>query len=509
MRKEYDVIVVGGGNGGLCAAYTAKSGLKTLLLEKHNLPGGCATSFVRGRFEFEASLHELCEFGPHEDPGSIRQIFEELDLDVEMVPVKDCFRVLNPGMDGMQPYDVVMPNGRQAFIATMEGVVPGSRESMVKFFSLCDRADVFVKYMTDVNGQPEESVLDREFSDILPYATKSVDEVLDEIGMPARAQNILGTYWSYIGVPTDELEFVLYGNLVNEYVNRKAYIPKQRSHAMSMAFEAKIREYGGEIWLNSAVSKILVKDNKAYGVIVGGEEIYAKKVICNVNPHIAYSKLIDQDQVPERALKLANAREMGVSAVTVYYGLNKTAAELGITDYSRFINRGKSRDSFDKFKVFDPKMIGGVMNCMNVPIPDYSPEGTCILWGTTLFRPGAFDGVDAMSYNKMKSGIAYGFAMFYKMTTGIDILPYIEEVEVATPVTFARYLGTPGGAIYGYQGKRWDNMIPRMLTKKAETYINGLIFCGGHDTWLDGFNSSYHTGKAAAEIAMTEIKEEA
>jgi len=47
----YDAVVIGAGNGGLTAALTlARSGRKVLLLERHNIPGGCATSFVRGRF---------------------------------------------------------------------------------------------------------------------------------------------------------------------------------------------------------------------------------------------------------------------------------------------------------------------------------------------------------------------------------------------------------------------------------------------------------------------------
>ena len=46
---KYGVIVIGAGNGGLAAAATtAKAGLKTLLLERHNIPGGSASSFVRG-----------------------------------------------------------------------------------------------------------------------------------------------------------------------------------------------------------------------------------------------------------------------------------------------------------------------------------------------------------------------------------------------------------------------------------------------------------------------------
>ena len=506
--KNYDVIVVGAGNGGLCAAaYAAKNGCKTLLVERHNLPGGCASSFRRGRFEFETALHELCEFGSHEDPGAIRKIFDELELDVEMVPVEDCFRVKGMGGIGRKGYDVIMPNGRENFINALEKEEPGSRSSAEKFFALCEKADGFVKFMTERQGQVTEEELDERFGSFMQYAGMTLDEVLDHVGFSDRAKNIMATYWSYICVPSDEIEFVLYGNLMNEYVNRHAWIPTERSHGISTAFDAKIREFGGDIWYNTTVDEILVEGGDAKGVRIGDEIIYARQIIANVNPNIVYGKLIAPQEVPKKALQLANARTLGVSALTVYYGLNKSAQELGITDYSRFVNTKSSRATFENFGKLNRKMVGGVMNCLNVPIPDYSPDGTCVLWGTTLLKPGTFDETDLMDYPDLKSDLALGFARFYKFTTGIDIVPYIEEVEVATPLTFARYLGTPDGAIYGYQGQRWDNMMPRILAKKNERWISHLDFCGGHDVWLDGYNSSYHTGKTAGENAARAIKE--
>ena len=45
--SKFDAIVIGAGNGGLTASTAlAQKGLNVLLLERHNIPGGCATSFA-------------------------------------------------------------------------------------------------------------------------------------------------------------------------------------------------------------------------------------------------------------------------------------------------------------------------------------------------------------------------------------------------------------------------------------------------------------------------------
>ena len=77
MTQRYDAIVIGAGLGGMAAATTlAHSGLSVLLLERHNVPGGYATSFVRsraggGQYEFEVALHELSGIGPPESRGAL------------------------------------------------------------------------------------------------------------------------------------------------------------------------------------------------------------------------------------------------------------------------------------------------------------------------------------------------------------------------------------------------------------------------------------------------------
>ena len=134
MDKKYDIIVVGAGNGGLAAAaHASKMGCKVLLLEKHNLPGGCATSFVRGRFEFEPSLHELCSVGTAEKPDVVYNVYDEVGAKINWRYEYNPFRVILKGENG---YDYTMKGGREGFIQSMEEAVPGSRKCMEKFFGL-------------------------------------------------------------------------------------------------------------------------------------------------------------------------------------------------------------------------------------------------------------------------------------------------------------------------------------------------------------------------------------
>ena len=136
--NSYDVVVIGAGNGGLAAACKVLSaGKSCLLLEKHNLPGGFATSFVRGRFEFEASLHEFNGIGTEAEPGSTRLLFEELGVadKIEWIQLKDAYHLISR----KEGYDFVMPFGYEEFAKANNQLHPEGEKYIREFFELCQQ----------------------------------------------------------------------------------------------------------------------------------------------------------------------------------------------------------------------------------------------------------------------------------------------------------------------------------------------------------------------------------
>ncbi|TVQ85298.1 MAG: FAD-dependent oxidoreductase, partial [Bacteroidetes bacterium] len=96
---NYDIIIIGAGLGGLTAgAKLAKQGKKVLLIEQHDRPGGCATTFTRKDFTFEVGLHEM------DGPGSRDlkvKIFRDLGLTdrVTLLDVPEFYRFVNERYD--------------------------------------------------------------------------------------------------------------------------------------------------------------------------------------------------------------------------------------------------------------------------------------------------------------------------------------------------------------------------------------------------------------------------
>jgi phytoene dehydrogenase-like protein len=116
--------------------------------------------------------------------------------------------------------------------------------------------------------------------------------------------------------------------------------------------------------------------------------------------------------------------------------------------------------------------------------------------------------VKPQDYVRVKNKVAKGLIAHFEKATGAPVSRHIEEVEVATPVTFARYAGVHGGTIYGYEPETWDSLVPRMMAMMEEKHIRGLEFAGGYSFRCHGYSSSFMSGQVAGLLTYAGLMEE-
>lgn len=506
--EKYDVIVVGAGNGGLAAAtYASQKGLKTLLFEKHNLPGGAVTSFRRGRFEFEPSLHEMCEVGSEENPGNTRILFDEMQSDARFIYEDSLYRVIS--VDPKEPFDVSFPANFEGFYETLEKECPGCSDKVRRFIELEKEA------IDESSRLGQKKIRLKDFPSIFNtfrMVAYSSDKVMDLLGIPKKIQHMITPYWTYIGEPTGTVNAFMLGMMDYCYLKDGAGLPSMFSHEFSLSLDKVIRKNGGKIFYNSPVTKIIIKRKEGHrtacGVIANGKKYLAKYVVCNCFPEDVFGHMVEKRKVPLFELQKSSARKPAFSFINVHLGLNRSIKELGIKDYSTFIL--ENADSNDQWK--NCTGLGGtgwiIANALNVVIPECSPEGTSHMSITGPVIGDAWSKVLPEDYKKTKLEIAERMIDFYEKSTGISIKPYIEEIEVATPVTYSRYLGTPNGTPYGYQRSNWDGIFLRTMNSLKEETVKHLHFVGAHTEESVGYNQTYKSGRRIANRIIKDIAKE-
>jgi len=500
-NSQYDVIVVGAGNGGLTAALCAlEEGKRVLLLEKNLYPGGCAVSFRRGRFEFEASLHELAFVGSEEEPGTVRTLMNRFGIRPEFIILKDAFRAVTQDEDG---YDITMPSGYGAFFSKLVREVPEAEESVKKLKKMIKNIKKAIAYFS--SGRSNKLTCLLKYRDFIKASSYSLLEVLDSVGMPEKARSLFCTYWPYLGSSPEQIDAMIYLAMFDGYMAVGPALPRHRSYELSCALEHEIEARGGKIRYNTKVEKFLCKDGQVCGVKAGNEEFLAPLVVANLSPETVYTHMLDADALNPTDRKLARARSFGPKFYTVYLGLDKPFESFGIRDYTIFINTASDPgEQYRSMNDFETTPL--IINFLNAAIPDASPEGTTLVYITALMEAEADDGLCETNYDRRKREIASILIDRCERALGIDLKNSIEEIEIGTPATFARYLGTPYGTPYGYLMKDWDVAMFRTMHEKEDNQIPGLVFVGASCHNGDGYSSAYLSGQSMVKKALGEMK---
>ena len=310
--SKWDAIVVGGGHNGLvCAAYLAKAGRKVLVLERRHVLGGAAVSEeLHPGFTFSVCSYVVSLLRPW--------IIRELELarhGLELIPL-DCSFLPLPDGDSLARWGD--PERTRREIARFS---PRDAEVYPQFGQAMSALSRFARTLVDAPApdpgtlRPAElarlASLGRAFHDLgrdpmqllLKLFTMSSIDFLDQwfespvLKAPMSVSGIIGTF---LGVRSPGTAYVLLHHYMGEIDGsfRAWGFAKGGTGAVSNAIASAARAHGAEIRSSAGVARFLIEGGEARGVVLeNGDELRARRVISGLDPRRTFLGLVGEEHL--------------------------------------------------------------------------------------------------------------------------------------------------------------------------------------------------------------------
>jgi len=314
MASKLDAIVVGGGHNGLvCAAYLARAGKRVLVLERRERVGGAALSEeVFPGFTFSVFSYVVSLLRP--------EIIRDLDLPrhgLHILPLESTLTPL-PGGDHLAQWNDHDQNRRELARHSLRDA-----EAYDELGRLLHQMARAVKPLLGMVPPDPASLRPRDlaglarlgghlrglgpdhFHALHKLLTMSSADYLDEwfeteaLKATKSASGIIGTM---LGPRSPGTAYVLLHHYMGELdgVFRAWGFAKGGNGSVSAAIAAAARRFGAEIRTKAPVAKVIVKGGRAVGVALeSGEELQARIVVSGADPCRTFLDLLGPEHLPE------------------------------------------------------------------------------------------------------------------------------------------------------------------------------------------------------------------
>ena len=510
-ENTFDAIVIGSGIGGMSAAvHLANNDKRVLLLEAALDFGGYTNPFKRKKFHFDPGLHYIGELNPgdffHETLVKLqlrdRVEFNRLD--------EDCYdRYVFPGMDFR------MPSNRELFRARLEEHFPEEKQGIDKFIRMINALKINPGDADEMkNAFAEVRAIDG--SEVLATIRKrTYGEVMRHFfGDNDLIKAVLSGPCGDIGLPPGRVSAMALVGIHNHYLEG-AFFPRGGSGALRDAFIDRLKEQGAVLKNRTRVTRILVEDGRAVGVVTDkDEEFRASAVVSNVDPVLTFTKLIEPENVRAKTLKKAENIEASYGSICFFVGTDMPPENIGVgqeniwyyptTDIDKeYEDAAKVTVPTGDFSFFlsapsrkDPgggKCPPGTEVLEMVLLSNYEPFAK---WADqrALQRDDEYKDLK----NEIKSVLIKQLERTYAPGLGENII----VSEVSTPVTNTYYASPYKGSIYGPAHTPDQLGMGRFMPRGT---VKDLYLCGA-GVFNCGIGPCCISGYFAADLALKDGK---
>ena len=467
---KYDVIIIGGGLGGLTAgAKLSREGKKVLLVEQHSQPGGCATTFRRGDFTLEVGLHEMDGPAPRDMKT---RIFNELDVfnNVEFIKVPEFYNFVS------EKFSISIPHNQDEATMVLKEAFPEEAKGIDAYFS---------QILNPKRKAPENE----EIKDI------SLGEFLDKIITNDDLKLVLLGNLGYFHDDPYSISLTYYSVAQGSYYSGGASFIKGGSQKLSDHLAGYINSHGGEVLLSHLVTGFITENNKITGITYNKKRgsspdtltAYASEIIANASiPQVA--EMLPAENGKKLNEKIKSLRT-GASLLTIYFGFNKPLSLLGHKHYSTFIYDGSVKNQADIFRNNNSDFGSRSFTFIDYGQIDsgLAPEGKSVGAICCIDYLEGWEKLSHGEYETKKEEVARTFIKrLEKLIPGITDI--IEYYEVGTPATVKRYTLNPGGAVYGFA------QVPGKPAVDISDLYDNLHFASAWGKTGGGFSGAIYAG---------------
>lgn len=464
-KYDYDIVIIGAGIGGLvCGCYSAKAGLKTLLVEKNQKIGGYCTSFTRKKFHFDACAHS---FGSYKEGGIISNIFKELDiynrLEIKRYDPSDI--IIAPD------YRVSFWNDLDETIKEFQKLFPREKKNIASLF----------RYLNASSGASLVQLRNKTFKDLLDsylcdYKLKAI------LSLP-----VLGN----LGLPASQVSAFTASKYYNQFIFDGGYYPNGGMQKFSDILAERFKELGGNLLSSCLVERIKINNNAVEGVILSTNDfVSAKYVISDCDARQTFFTMIGKNIIGEQMVSKLNTLQPSLSIFLLYLGIDKNFKILPPDSVNVWFLPDYDIDNMYCLA------INGKMDDLNCFMIRVSQDKRSILMLINVpFK-------EELYWKKNKKLL---LEIFSKKAEQIipKLSKHIMFRDAATPATLYRYTLNYQGAAYG-----WSS-LPSQLAEPGlsqTTYINNLYLTGHWTTLAQGISGVSYLGRDTAELVYNKIK---